>query len=123
LKYFYYKKGSREVTDQPYVCESLTLEDQVKKLDTRNKCVHEYIKILSTAINKERKDEGAKLYRKLCRQDNLGWLLDREDARDLYERQAYGEEHFWCWKCGAYYVPTGKPSFFPPAVGWGEETS
>ena len=117
LQYFYFKVGSKIRLDQPYICESNPIENLI----ARGKCIHEYIAVLSTAINGSRKIEAEKLYRKLCKKNNLGWLV--EDAQDIYERQAYGETHLWCWKCGAYYVPTGKPSFVPPTVGWGEETS
>ena len=102
---------------QPYTCPSNAIE----KLVARGKCIHEYIAVLNTAIDDARKRNAQRLYRNLCKEDNLGWLV--EDAQDIYERQAYGETHLWCWKCGAYYVPTGKPSFIPPAVGWGEESS
>lgn len=124
LQYFYYKIGSTRRTGQPYICESnLSFNEKIEKLATRSKCIHEYIEVLSTAISGDRKNEADKLYKKLCKINNLGWLLEREDARDSYERQAYGETHLWCWKCGAYYVPTGKLSFVPPAIGWGEKTS
>lgn len=117
LQYSYYKVGSKIRLRQPYICPSNAIENLV----ARSKCIHEYIAVLNTAIDNARKRNAQRQYRKLCKEDNLGWLV--EDAQDIYERQAYGETHLWCWKCGAYYVPTGKPSFIPPAVSWGEETS
>ena len=115
LRYSYYKVGSKIRLYQPYICPS----NAIQNLVARSECTHEYITVLSTAIKDSKKRDAQRHYRGFCREDNLGWLF--EDARDIYERQAYGETHLWCWKCGAYYVPTGKPSFVPPAVGWGKK--
>ncbi len=117
LRYFYYKIGGKRRTNQPYVCENKAIANLI----ARDKCVHEYIMVLNIAMNGDRMDVADKLYKKLRKKNNLGWFIDEEDAQDIYERQAYGETHLWCWKCSAYYIPTGKPSFVPPEIGWGEK--
>lgn len=119
LRYFYYKVGNKSKIDQPYVCEWL---ESINNFRARGNCFHDYIEILSTANIGAHNEEADKSYRKLKKNNNLEWFVDGEIAQDIYERQAYGETHLWCWKCGAYYVPTGKPNFIPPAIGWGEET-
>jgi hypothetical protein len=106
-QYVYYRIGSREPRSEPYEC------DRAKRIKS-DVCKHDWIEVLTNVTGDKQKAE--KEYKKLMKEDTpidtLKYVgYERDIVLDAYERIAYGESFTWCWNCGAFYNPTGKPNF------------
>ena len=114
-EYLYYQVGSTDASKNPFECISNEKIDQ-------SSCIHKWITLLSDVIDD--KVQAEKKYRKYIREEfpyfPERYIFDNPALTDVYERKAYGESDEWCWICGLFYNPTGRPSFLLPEKGYYE---
>jgi hypothetical protein len=107
--YKYYRVGKPESLDDPFGCAW-------GNILARMTCEHEWVTLHSDVISD--KDSAEKRLGEQLKNSSLEDAgYEAEIAQDTYERVAYGESHNWCYKCGMYLIPTGKPSFKLPRSG------
>lgn len=95
LDFWYYKKGQKQQTPDPYVCTKDDLQSTNKE---KKKCVHKWIVVVKNLTDKK---DAQRLHQEI-RSNPISDIMGFDDQEMLHI--AYGETSHWCWKCGCFYI-------------------
>jgi hypothetical protein len=99
LTFWYYRKGERNIINEPYQCLKFGYKNLCIEKDN---CTHEWISVLNNIENKQKAKEN---YIDMMSNPFVKGMLGEEGIIHT----AYGYEDYWCWKCGLWARQSGRP--------------